>query len=206
MSLFLKWQYGHHNWPFWRITLGDTGYEQVCLKINPNSTKKALAQGCPTHSPDVAIWSGEWLILNIWNWGYLGRNNTQIKIFPFSICERVNIEWLRCKNINIGHKRCSLSYITKMWRMAVLIRHNCDQCKNNVTLYDSLANRAWRSIYLKENRERNRKWNFSWKEKHSFHKSIRSAVPELCTCNKLWISMDKWRAQIYRWVLYKKIK
>jgi len=24
------------------------------------------------------------------------------------------------------------------------------------TLYDSLANRAWRSIYLKENRERNR--------------------------------------------------
>ena len=32
-------------------------------------------------------------------------------------------------------------------------------------LYDFAVRRAWGSIYLKENRERNRKWNFSWKEK-----------------------------------------
>jgi len=37
-----------------------------------------------------------------------------------------------CKNVSIRHKRYTFGYITKMWRMALLIRHNCGERKNNV--------------------------------------------------------------------------
>jgi hypothetical protein len=57
---------------------------------------------------------------------YIGQNNTKIQIFPFNFLKHLKSVKRDSKNVSIRHKRCSFSYITKMWRMALLIRHNCD--------------------------------------------------------------------------------
>ncbi len=88
-----------------------------------------------------------------------------IKLVTFGLHKHTSlilVRRLRIRNVfyhrNLINMECSLRVSAGIQAM--------------VRLYDFVVRRAWGSIYLKENRERNRKLNFSWKEKWCLHYGV----------------------------------